>query len=98
MDQVQPKDSIFKTEPAFVVSTITAALTAVIGALVAFGLDLSDEQQKAVIGCVAPLVGVIFFLGPVIRNFVYSPHSTQKLVNAAESAGAKGETPPVTPV
>ena len=98
MEQVQPKDNIFKSEPAVVVSTVTALLTAVIGFGAAFGLDVSEEQRNAIIGCVAPAVALIAMIGPVIRQFVYSPESTQKLVNAAESAGAKGETPPVTPV
>jgi hypothetical protein len=98
MAQTPPSTNILKAEPAVAISTITALLTALIGFGAAFGLNLSDDQKNAVIGCVAPAVAVIFLLGPIVRAFVYSPESTQKLVNAAESAGAKGETAPVTPV
>ena len=98
MAQDQPKPNALKSEPAVIVSTITALLTALIGFGAAFGLDLDEDQRNAVIGVVAPAVAVIAMVGPVIRGFVYSPDSTQKLVNAAEKAGQKGEEPPVTPV
>lgn len=92
-----PKQSIIKTEPAVVVSTVTALLTALLGFGAAFGLDLSDAQRNAVIGVVAPAVAVIALVGPVIRGFVYSPSSTQELVIAARETGTAGETPPVLP-
>jgi len=98
MSQTPPNQSLLKSEPAVVVSTLTALLTAAIGFGAAFGLNISEDQQNAIIAVVAPAVALIAMIGPVIRQFVYSPESTQKLVNAAESAGQKGETPPVTPV
>lgn len=48
-----------RTEPLITVSTVTALVAAVLGSLVAFGVDLSDDQQKAILGLtavVAPLV------------------------------------------
>jgi len=84
-----------KTEPAVIISTVTAFLVAVIGTLIAFGADITDEQKNAVISSVAPLVGVIFLLGPIIRTFVFSPKSTQKLVDNAEQAGATNSPAPV---
>jgi hypothetical protein len=90
-----PKGNVLKTEPAVLVSTVTALLTALIGFGAAFGLDLSEDQRNAVIGVVSPAVAVIALIGPVIRGMVYSPESTQKLVDAAEKAGQKGEEPPV---
>lgn len=46
-------------EPLVTVASITAAATAVIALLVSFGLDLTGDQQTAilgVVGVVAPLV------------------------------------------
>tara|TARA_R100001244_G_scaffold6385_8_gene7500 strand:+ start:604 stop:813 length:210 start_codon:yes stop_codon:yes gene_type:complete len=50
-----------KTEPALVAG-ITAAVAAVLALLVAFGLDMTAEQQTAILGVVAvvaPLVAAI---------------------------------------
>jgi hypothetical protein len=98
MAQVNPKTNILRTEPAVVISTVTAVLTALIGTGLAFGLNISDDQQNALLGSVAPLVGVIFLIGPVIRTFVYSPATTEKLVKSATRKEQAGETPPVPPL
>ena len=76
-----------KAEPAVIVSTITAAIVAVVGVAVAFGADLTDTQQNAMIAAVAPLVAVIFVLGPIIRSLVYSPKTTQAIANQAAVTG-----------
>jgi hypothetical protein len=50
-------------EPLVTAATITALVTALIGLLVAFGVDLTDDQQTAVLGVVAvvaPLVVALF--------------------------------------
>lgn len=52
-----------KSEPAITVASITAVVAAVIGLLVAFGIDLSDDQQKAILALVA-------VAGPVVAGFV----------------------------
>jgi hypothetical protein len=93
-----PKPNALKSEPAVIVSTVTALLTALIGFGAAFGLDVSEDQRNAIIGVVAPAVAVIALVGPIIRGFVYSPASTEKLVDAAHQTGEKGETPPVPPI
>ena len=91
-------NSIFRQEPAVIVSSMTAFLAAILGFGAAFGLDLDDNQRNAVIGVVAPSVALIALIGPVIRQFVYSPNTTDKLVNSATRKEAAGETPPVTPL
>ena len=48
-----------KNEPLVTRATVTSAVTAVLALLVAFGVDLSNEQRAAVLGIaavVAPLV------------------------------------------
>lgn len=92
------KTNILRTEPAVVISTVTAVLTALIGVGLAFGLDISKERQDALLSSIGPLTGVIFLLGPIIRTFVYSPNSTDKLVTSATRQEAAGNPPPVTPL
>lgn len=81
-------------EPATIVSVIVGALTAVIGVLVAFGLDVSDDQRNAIIGAVAPLSAVIALLGPIIRQFVWSPESVKEIVDDAYEAIPGTDTKP----
>ena len=66
------------TEPLVTVGTITAAVTAVIGLLVAFGLDLSADQRTAVLGVVAVIAPfVVTFWG---RRQVYAPATVARLL------------------
>jgi hypothetical protein len=78
-------------EPAIIISTTTALLTALIGGAAAFGLNLTDTKQNAILSVVAPTVALLFLLGPIIRTFVYSPDTVQQKVNEAASKGAAGE-------
>ena len=51
-----------KNEPAITIGTITAAVAAVLALLIAFGVDLTDEQTAAILGLVAavgPIVAAI---------------------------------------
>lgn len=84
------------TEPATIVGTITAAATAVIALLVAFGMDLTDEQQQAILGVVAVAAPVIAAV--VIRGKVYAPKTAQEVVNDAAETGVAADvaTPPPT--
>lgn len=65
-------------EPAVTVATITAFVTAIIGLLVAFGLNISQEQQDAVLGVIGPSFVVILALGPIVRQFVSSPETVKQ--------------------
>lgn len=42
-----------KNEPLVTVATITAAITALLGLLVAFGVSLTGDQEKAILGVAA---------------------------------------------
>jgi len=48
-----------KREPLFTVATITAAVTAVLALLAAFGLDLTGDQRTAILGVVAVLAPLV---------------------------------------
>jgi hypothetical protein len=66
-------------EPALTVGTITAVSAAVLSALVAFGLDISDTKVKAIlaiVGILAPLVAAWF-----TRRRVFSPATVERLLN-----------------
>ncbi len=52
-----------KNEPAITVASITAAVTAFLGLLTAFGLPLTDEQTTAILGVVA-------VIGPLVVGFI----------------------------
>ena len=70
-------------EPAVYISTITAFLTAIIGLAVAFGANITDQQQTAILGAVAAAVPIIALLGPVIRQFVTPAKRAQAKVDEA---------------
>lgn len=58
-------------EPAAIVGAATGVVTAVLAIVVAFGVDLSDDQQKAILGIVAAVAPIV--AGIVIRGKVFSP-------------------------
>ncbi|MFI2663750.1 hypothetical protein [Micromonospora carbonacea] len=66
------------SEPLFTVGTITAAATAVIAVLIAFGLPLSAEQQTALLGLVAVLAPLAVAM--IGRGRVYSPATVARLL------------------
>lgn len=83
---------VAKTEPAGLVGTITAGVTAVLALLVAYGFDVSQEQQVAILGVVAVIAPVIAAI--VTRSRVYSPSTTQTLANEAAVTGNATIAPP----
>jgi len=65
-------------QPAAIVGTITAAVAALIALFVAFGVDLTADQQAAILSVaavVAPLIAALF-----IRRQVWSPASHDREV------------------
>lgn len=57
-----------KNEPAITVASITAGVTALLALAAAFGLQLSDEQQAAILGVVAVVAPLV--VGFVARRYV----------------------------
>ena len=68
----------FEKEPATVVSAITGFITAVIGLLVAFNINVTPDQQNAIVGVVAAMSTMIVMVGPIIRQFVSSPATVEQ--------------------
>lgn len=87
--------SAMSTEPATIVGSITAAATAIIALLVAFGMDLTQDQQNAILGVVAVAAPVIAAV--IIRGKVYAPKTVQEQVNAAAVTGEATDVAPPPP-
>jgi argininosuccinate lyase len=86
-------NNAFKAEPSVIVGMLTSLATALIGLAVAFGADITDDQQNAILGAIAAVVPIIFLMSVVIRQFVYSPKSAEKIADTQYAAGV----PPTEP-
>lgn len=87
-------ERLWKTEPARLVSAITAALTAIFSVVAAFGLPISDAQQTAILGAVAPIVAAIMLAGEIIRGQVTPVKKAQDKIDAAYQATPGQEPKP----
>jgi uncharacterized membrane protein len=58
------------SEPVISVSLVTALVTAILGALVAFGVPLTGDQQQAILALTAAICAIIVGSGVFVRNFV----------------------------
>ncbi|SCL21527.1 hypothetical protein [Micromonospora inyonensis] len=67
------------TEPLWTVGGITAAVTATLALLVAFGLEVTDEQETAILGVVAVVAPLI--VTAVARGRVYAPATVARLLS-----------------
>ena len=83
----------FKAEPSVITGALTSLATALIGLGVAFGANITDAQQNAILGAIAAVVPIIFMMSVVIRQFVYSPKSAERIADTQYAAG----TPPTEP-
>ncbi|MFV2087073.1 hypothetical protein [Micromonospora sp. LOL_021] len=66
------------TEPLWSVGGVTAAVTALLGVVTAFGLPLTEAQQAAVLGLAAVVAPLIVAL--VGRARVYAPATVERLI------------------
>jgi hypothetical protein len=80
-------------EPAALISALVAAISAALGLLVAFNIDITEAQQDAIITTVVAFSALIALVGPLIRQFVYSPNSVEKIAAEQYHAGK----PPTDP-
>jgi formate hydrogenlyase subunit 4 len=74
-------------EPTLIVQMITGAVVAVSGLLVAFGINMTDDQQTAVIAAIGPVVAVVYFVaGLVIRSKVTPVEKAEEAIDEAYAA------------
>lgn len=71
-------------QPLLSVGTITAVGSALIAALVAFGLKISDDQQSAVLAVIGVLAPIVVALWG--RRKVYAPATVARLLAARRPA------------
>ena len=83
-----------KTEPAAIIGGITAFVTALLALLVAYGFDIDQAQQSAILGLVAVVAPVV--AGVAIRFNVYAPATVEKVEQKAYTKGLA--VPRATPV
>lgn len=78
-----------KNEPILTTASITAAVSAIIALVVAFGVDLSETQTTAILGVVAVAAPLIVTLA---RKHVWSEnsHRADKAQAIEETAAAYG--------
>lgn len=80
-----------KREPATIIGAITAVVSAVLALLVAFGMDVSEDQQAAILGVVAAVAPLV--AGVLIRSKVWSPASVDKVIEDVRDEQQKPEPP-----
>lgn len=73
-----------QTEPVFSTALVSALVTAVLGALVAFGVPVTQDQQNAILGLTGAVCAIIVGSGLFARNFTYSRASVEKLTGAKD--------------
>ena len=102
---MSPTAPLTAREPAIVIGTVTTAVTAVLALLVAFGIDLSQGQQVAILGVIAgvgPLVVAFLTRSKVapIATVVAQQVDGQVIAGPASvlDTGAPVEVLPLAPV
>jgi hypothetical protein len=83
-----------RSNPVIIATSITGVVTAVLGALAAFGLDISSGERDAILACIVPIVGALFVLGPIVQSFTVPYWKAKSLVDAAHQAGSVGAAKP----
>lgn len=76
------------SEPAAIIGTITAIVSAFLTFAQEFGIDITDGQQDAIrgiVGVLAPLIAAL-----VIRSFVVAPDTAEAKVEEAHASGVVG--------
>ncbi|GAB3817598.1 hypothetical protein [Micromonospora zhanjiangensis] len=78
MTQIPTDPESAPSEPLVSVGAITAGVTAVLALLIAFGLNISDGQQSAILGVVAVVAPLVAALAG--RSRVWSPATVARLM------------------
>lgn len=71
-------------EPVYAVSAITALVSAVLSAVVAFGFELSAEQVATILGAVNAILVIV--AGVITRSIVWAPATVDEVLHPGEGA------------
>lgn len=83
MSNQLPDPTDQETEPLLYRALATAAVTAIVDALVAFGVPVTPAQAAAIIGVIN--VAAIVVLAVRVRRIVFSPATVASILAAAKS-------------
>ncbi|MDF2757819.1 MAG: hypothetical protein K0S99_451 [Thermomicrobiales bacterium] len=87
-----------KSEPVGIIAAITVFIGAILTALAAFGLDVTEEQRNAIVGVAVAAVPVIGFMAAAIRHYVYSPRTVaEKFIRVEDAQDPPAEVPVAEP-
>lgn len=84
------------TEPLWSLGGVTAAVTALLAAVTAFGVPLTETQQTAILGLAAVVAPLAVAL--IGRSRVYAPATVERLVRDARPDAHPDADPGVDPV
>lgn len=76
-----------KREPAVIIGLVVGFVTTVIALVVAFGVDLSTEQQGAILAVVAALAALVQAF--LTRGVVFAPASVARIEDQAVATGVR---------
>lgn len=85
------KNGVMAKEPSAIIGAVSAAVSAILALLVAFGLDLSPDQQSAILTVIATVGSLV--VGFTVRGQVYSPNAVERITREAAATG-HAEVPP----
>ncbi len=90
---------VTKQEPVLTVTAVTTAVAALLGLLVALGLDISDELQQQIITVIVACAPILMTLAVLLRQLVVSPETAAKLRDQAFVAAPSDPKPdlPILP-
>jgi hypothetical protein len=71
-----------KKEPAVIIGAIGSVVTSIVALLVAFGLNLTVDQQTAIVGVVLTVTPLI--VGLITRQYVFAPATVAALEEEPE--------------
>lgn len=84
-------------EAAVITTAVTGFIAAVIGLLVAFNINVTPDQQNAIIAMVVAFSVLVVAIGPFIRSFVFSKSSVETIAAKQYEAGLNDATQPPVP-
>ncbi len=85
------------SEPVLSVASIVTVATAILAALVAFGLDIDDDRQAAILSVIAVVAPIV--LGWAARSKAWSPFTAGATARAEVEKALRGQQapPPAAP-
>ncbi len=79
-------------EPIFSTASIVTVVTAILTLITAFGLEIDNDKQAAILGAIAVVAPVI--LGIIARSKAWAPLTVRKTVQAEVAKALRSQQPP----